>query len=310
MLDVEPDPAACAPRLPSDLPLPRRARDERRVHRIDRDEIAEERDEPSVDIRVQRLKRSVASDTSTATVSCRMVNGASPRSRARRPGSASASRSIWRAKACGRARRAARRSARAAVTRIRGGGGRAEAITMDVTSEADVVRLAARARRSYGRLDIMICNAGFGYYGTRRRDASRRHAPDDGRQLHGHVLRRARRAADLPRAGKRPPGLLSSIVGSRGIPIMSGYSATKAAQVGFRRVAPLGVRRHGHPRQRGVPGVDDHGVPQAMERDFGHPVAGPRAEADRSTTSRARSCVASSGRAPRSTRTASRASRS
>ena len=31
---------------------------------------------------------------------------------------------------------------------------------------------------------------------------------------------------------------VSSIVGKRGIPLMSGYSATKAAQVGVRRVAP------------------------------------------------------------------------
>ena len=37
---------------------------------------------------------------------------------------------------------------------------------MDVTSEADVQRLVARAQRAFGRLDIMICNAGFGYYGT------------------------------------------------------------------------------------------------------------------------------------------------
>ena len=43
---------------------------------------------------------------------------------------------------------------------------RAEAVAMDVTHEADVVQLVTRAQLAFGRLDIMICNAGFGYYGT------------------------------------------------------------------------------------------------------------------------------------------------
>ena len=37
---------------------------------------------------------------------------------------------------------------------------------MDVTAEADVQRLVDRAMDAFGRLDIMVCNAGFGYYGT------------------------------------------------------------------------------------------------------------------------------------------------
>ena len=38
---------------------------------------------------------------------------------------------------------------------------------MDVTRlEADVERLVARAQQAFGRLDIMVCNAGFGYYGS------------------------------------------------------------------------------------------------------------------------------------------------
>ena len=55
---------------------------------------------------------------------------------------------------------------RAAVEAIRGTGGSAEAVTMDVTREADVERLVRRAEEAFGRLDVMICNAGFGYYGS------------------------------------------------------------------------------------------------------------------------------------------------
>ncbi len=54
----------------------------------------------------------------------------------------------------------------ATAAEIRAAGGRAEALRTDVTAEADVARLVQRAQQAFGRLDIMICNAGFGYYGT------------------------------------------------------------------------------------------------------------------------------------------------
>lgn len=121
----------------------------------------------------------------------------------------------------------------AAVARIRAAGGRAEAVTMDVTREEDVERLVARARDVFGGLDIMICNAGFGYYGTVEGTP-------------GEVMRRmmdvnfmgtfygARAALPIFRAqGHGHLILVSSIVGRRGVPQMSGYSATKAAQAAF-----------------------------------------------------------------------------
>src|SRR6516162_10016018 len=43
-------------------------------------------------------------------------------------------------------------------------GGRAAIVRIDVTREEDVQALVAMATREYGRLDVMICNAGFGYY--------------------------------------------------------------------------------------------------------------------------------------------------
>src|SRR5262245_7035550 len=62
----------------------------------------------------------------------------------------------------------ARREERLAqiVERIAASGGRAMAVRCDVSSESDVVRLVACAVDTYGRLDVMMCNAGFGYYGT------------------------------------------------------------------------------------------------------------------------------------------------
>ena len=121
----------------------------------------------------------------------------------------------------------------AAVERIRAAGGRAEAVTGDVTNEADVRALVDRALAVFGGLDVMICNAGFGYYGTVEE------TPPDVMQRMMDVnfmgTYYGARVA-LPVFRKQGRGHLlfvSSIVGRRGIALMSGYSATKAAQAGF-----------------------------------------------------------------------------
>jgi short-subunit dehydrogenase len=162
----------------------------------------------------------------------------------------------------------------AAVRSIREEGGRADAVTMDVTAEPDVDRFVAHAGEAFGGLDIMICNAGFGYYGTveetpadvmrRMMDVNfmgsflgaRAALPIFRRQQHGHLM------------------FVSSIVGQRGIPSMSGYSATKAAQVGFAealRAEFAGTRIH---VSVVFPVSTDTEFRHAMERDFGHSVAG------------------------------------
>ncbi len=170
------------------------------------------------------------------------------------------------------ARRADRLAA--AVDAIRQGGGRAEAVAGDVTNEEDVNRLVERAMAAFGRLDIMICNAGFGYYG----------AVDD---TPSAVMRRmidvnfmgtfygTRAALPIFRAqGHGHLVFVSSIVGRRGIPFMSGYSATKSAQAAFAeslRSEFAGTAIH---VSVVFPVSTDTEFKQAMERDFGHQVSG------------------------------------
>lgn len=162
----------------------------------------------------------------------------------------------------------------AAVTRIRSSGGRAEAVAMDVTSEADVVRLVAHARHAFGRLDIMICNAGFGYYGTveetppeimrRMMDVNfmgtyygaRAALPIFREQQHGHLI------------------FVSSIVAHRGIGLMSGYSATKAAQVGFAEALRTEFAGSNIHVSVVFPVSTETEFRHAMTRDFGHAVTG------------------------------------
>jgi NAD(P)-dependent dehydrogenase (short-subunit alcohol dehydrogenase family) len=162
----------------------------------------------------------------------------------------------------------------ATADQIRSAGGRAATVQMDVTSEADVDALVATATREFGRLDIMICNAGFGYYGTIEE------TPPDVMQRMMDVnymgtFYGARAALPVFRAQNSGHLIfVSSIVGRRGIAFMGGYSATKAAQSGLAEslrsefagspikvscVYPVSTRTEFH---------------EAMTRDFGHTVSG------------------------------------
>jgi short-subunit dehydrogenase len=129
------------------------------------------------------------------------------------------------------ARRADRLDAVAAE--ITAAGGQALAVAADVTREEDMHALVAKAVERFGRLDVMVCNAGFGIAG----------AIDDIRPDQMHTLMDvnytgtylATRAA-LPvfrRQGSGHVIIVSSIVGKRGVPYMGAYAATKFAQVGL-----------------------------------------------------------------------------
>lgn len=162
----------------------------------------------------------------------------------------------------------------AAVERIRAEGGRADAETMDVTAEADVARLVTRAESAFGGLDIMVCNAGFGFYGTVEDTP-----PDVMRRLMdvnfmGTFL--GARAA-LSRFRRQNSGhlmIVSSIVGQRGIAAMSGYSATKAAQVGFAESLRTEFSGTGVEISIVFPVSTDTEFRSAMQRDYGHSVSG------------------------------------
>jgi short-subunit dehydrogenase len=166
----------------------------------------------------------------------------------------------------------------AAVERIRASGGRAEAVAMDVTFELEVEGLVRRAQEAFGGLDIMIGNAGFGYYGTVEETPSNvmRRMMDVNFMGTFHAARAA-----LPIFRRQQRGhliLVSSIVGRRGIPLMSGYSATKAAQAAFAeslRSEFVGTDIH---VSCVFPVTTETEFRDAMARDYGHDVSslGPK----------------------------------
>jgi len=112
-------------------------------------------------------------------------------------------------------------------------GGQALPVVADVTREDAMNTFVAKTVERFGRLDVMMCNAGFGIYG-----AIDDITPDQMKRLmdvNYFGTYYAVRAA-LPVFRRQQTGhliVVSSIVGKRGVPYMGAYSATKFAQVGM-----------------------------------------------------------------------------
>jgi short-subunit dehydrogenase len=129
----------------------------------------------------------------------------------------------------------ARRADRLAqvAAEIEAAGGQGLSLVGDVTRQADMAELVRATVNRFERLDVMICNAGFGIAGAI--DAV---SPEQMRKLldvNFLGTYNAARAA-LPvfrRQGRGHLIFVSSIVGKRGVPYMGAYAATKFAQVGL-----------------------------------------------------------------------------
>jgi short-subunit dehydrogenase len=121
----------------------------------------------------------------------------------------------------------------AAAGEIRAAGGQALAIPADVTRPEDMERLVGAAIDRYGRLDVMICNAGFGIAGAIDdiSPAQMRELVDINYMGTFHAASAALRVFRRQAAGHLV--VVSSIVGKRGVPYMGAYAATKFAQVGL-----------------------------------------------------------------------------
>jgi NADP-dependent 3-hydroxy acid dehydrogenase YdfG len=112
-------------------------------------------------------------------------------------------------------------------------GGTALAVVADVTRDAEMQSFVEQAVSRWGQLDVMMCNAGYGLYGTIDKIApAEMQAVMDVNYLGTY---NAARAA-LPVFQRQRRGhfiIVSSIVGKRGVPYVGPYAATKFAQVGL-----------------------------------------------------------------------------
>jgi short-subunit dehydrogenase len=116
---------------------------------------------------------------------------------------------------------------------IQQAGGDALPIVADVTRTEDMESFVGGTVERFGRLDVMICNAGFGIYGSIEAIS-----PEQMRELmdvnyFGTFLAARAATAVFRRQRSGHVIVVSSIVGKRGVPYVGAYAATKFAQAGL-----------------------------------------------------------------------------
>jgi short-subunit dehydrogenase len=125
---------------------------------------------------------------------------------------------------------------------IRRGGGAARAVPTDVTQPEQVERLVSEAVAAFGRLDVLVNNAGVGYFGPVESTgiAEARRLFDVNVMGTFYGIRAA-----VPIMRKQGGGHIinvSSIVGKRATPGNGVYSATKFAQVALSEALRLELK--------------------------------------------------------------------
>jgi NAD(P)-dependent dehydrogenase (short-subunit alcohol dehydrogenase family) len=116
---------------------------------------------------------------------------------------------------------------KAVVARIEQAGGKAHYVYHDVRDEVSWPAVIAEAEKSFGRLDIMVANAGIGIMAPiatmTLADWQRQQAIN----LDGVFLSIKYAIPAMQRAGGGSIVLMSSVAGLRGAPGLAAYSATK-----------------------------------------------------------------------------------
>jgi meso-butanediol dehydrogenase/(S,S)-butanediol dehydrogenase/diacetyl reductase len=135
----------------------------------------------------------------------------------------------------------------ARVAEIRAAGGMAEAFTGDLRVEADVAALVGFAVATYGRLDILINNAGVGYLFGPLVDM----APDEWDtvldvNLRGCFLGMKHAARQMIAQGSGGRIIsIASLAGKSAVLYTSAYTASKHGLIGLTRTAALELGPHG-----------------------------------------------------------------
>ena len=132
-----------------------------------------------------------------------------------------------------------------AVEAIRRAGGEARALQTDVTRHEEVDRLVGEAMTAFGRLDLLVNNAGLGYFGRLESMPveTARHLFEV--NVMG-TLYGVQAAVPIMRAQRSGHIIMvSSVVGKRAAPGSGMYSATKFAQSALAESLRLELRKAG-----------------------------------------------------------------
>jgi len=128
------------------------------------------------------------------------------------------------------------------------GGGHA-CVRADVAVREDCAGLIEQSVARFGRIDTLVCNAGYGIY-TRVGETS----PEQMREIFatnvlgttdciryasGHLIKN-----ELRDGWRGQVMIVSSVVGRRGVPFLGAYSATKSAQLALAEAMRVEMKEH------------------------------------------------------------------
>ncbi len=108
-------------------------------------------------------------------------------------------------------------------------GGTAMFLHQDVTDEAAWPGLVDAAERAYGRLDIMVANAGIAVFGPALEMSLSEFRRQNAVNIDGVFLSIKHAVPAMRRAGGGSIIVMSSVAGLRGSAMLAGYSASKGA---------------------------------------------------------------------------------
>lgn len=133
----------------------------------------------------------------------------------------------------------------AVAAEIRAAGGAAVPKRVDVREEPDVVALFAAIREEFGRLDVLVNNAGIGRYGELAEFSAADFDAVMATNLRGTFLCCREAMRIMKPAGRGAIINISSVVGIKGYPNQAAYTASKHGIVGLTRSLAVEAQPHG-----------------------------------------------------------------
>jgi short-subunit dehydrogenase len=151
-------------------------------------------------------------------------------------------------------------------------GRRVVIVAADVTVDGDLERAAARARAAFGRLEVVVANAGFGVTGLFEALT----LDDYRRQLETNlfgVLRTIYATLDDLRKSRGRLAIVGSVSGHVGVPGSSAYATSKFAVRGLAEALGHELRPHGVSVTLLSPGLVESELRRVDNRGILHPQA-------------------------------------
>jgi len=131
------------------------------------------------------------------------------------------------------------KAAEAVVSQIRKGGGEAVAFQADVGKKSEVQKMVDFAVQKYGRLDVMVSNAGLVHKAPLLEQSEEVIERIFHTNVKGNIFCTQVAAAQMMKQRKGKIILCASIVAVVGEPLLSVYTASKGAILAFMRAAAL-----------------------------------------------------------------------